>query len=118
MHVLSLSCPLPKFFTVCMSEALLRHHSILFTHETQRLPTLHPSFQNEPADPISSLLLSLLPRFQATDAKTNESLWCSRQWSSIKTLPPAVTAQQTVSCAFCLTVWPLLYWQGLSPTEA
>lgn len=64
--------------SLSLSEALLHHPSILFTHETQRLPPLLPGFENKPIDAISSLL----PRFQATDAKTNESLWCSLRCTS------------------------------------
>lgn len=87
--------------------------SILFNHVTQRLSPLLPGFQNKPVDAISSLLLSLLPRFQATDAKINKSPWCSRWYRFIKSLPPAVTAQQTFNCILCITAWPLLYWRGL-----
>lgn len=86
--------------------------SILFTQAIQRLPPLLLVFQNTPADAISSLLLSLPPRFQVTDAKTNESQWCSRQGSFKKTLPPAATAQQTFNCTLCITAWPPVYRQG------
>lgn len=43
--------------------------SVLFTHETQWLPPLLPGFLNTPADTTTSLLLSVLPGFQATDVK-------------------------------------------------